>query len=63
MLVKKIEHSNRICTNLENETPKILWDFEKQIDRPVLARRPHLVSINKARRTAYPVNFSIPTEH
>ena len=31
---------------LENETNKILWDFEIQTDRPITARRPDLMLIN-----------------
>ena len=32
---------------LENETHKILWDFEIQIDHLILARKPQLVLSNK----------------
>ena len=31
----------------ENETHKILWDFEIQSDPPILARRSELVLIKK----------------
>ena len=32
---------------LNNETNKLLWDFEKQTDHLILARRPDLVIVNK----------------
>ena len=32
---------------LENETLKILWDFEIQTDHLILARRPHLAIVNR----------------
>ena len=31
----------------ENETHKVLWDFEIQTDHQIPARRPELVIINK----------------
>ena len=34
-------------STLENETLKILWDFEIQTDHLLLARRPNLMIINK----------------
>ena len=37
-------------STLENETHKILWDFEIQIDYLVLARRPEIVIINKKKK-------------
>ena len=35
---------------LENETQKILWDFEIQIDHLFPARRPDLVIVNKKKK-------------
>ena len=32
---------------LENETHKLLWDFEIQTDHQISARRPDLIIINK----------------
>ena len=37
-------------TVLENEMHKILWDFKIQMDHLILARRPHLVLINKKKK-------------
>ena len=36
----------------ENETRKILWDFEKQTDYLIAARRPDLVIVNKKKDLA-----------
>ena len=35
---------------LENETHKILWDFEIQTDHLISARRPDLVIVNKKKK-------------
>ena len=34
-------------SSLENETHKVLWDFEIQRDNLIPARRPDLLMINK----------------
>ena len=38
---------------LENATHKLLWDFEMQTDHPIVARRPHLVIVNKKKKKTY----------
>ena len=50
---------------LENETHKLLWDFEIQMDHLISARRPDLVIINKEkkRRTCRIVDFAVPVDH
>ena len=48
---------------LENETHKILWDFEIQTDHLITARRPDLVLINKKKRTCHIVDFAVPADH
>ena len=48
---------------LENETHKILWDFEIQTDHLITARRPDLVLINKKERICHLVDFSVPADH
>ena len=48
---------------LENETHKILWDFEIQMDHQIPARRPDLVVINKKERTYHLVDFSATEDH
>ena len=47
---------------LENETHKILLDFEIQTDHLIPARRPDLVLINKKKRTCHIVDFAILTD-
>ena len=37
---------------LENETHKLLWDFEIQMDHLISDRRPDLIIINKERELA-----------
>ena len=46
-------------STLENETHKILLDFELQADHPFLARRPDLILIYKKKRTCDLINFAI----
>ena len=47
---------------LENETHKILWDFEIKTDHLIPARRPDLVLINKKERPCHLVDFAVPTD-
>ena len=42
---------------LENETYKLLWDFDIQTDHQISARRPDLIIINKI------VDFAVPANH
>ena len=37
---------------LENDTHKLLWDFDIQTDHQISARRPDLIVINKKRQLA-----------
>ena len=48
---------------LENETHKILWDFEIKTDHLIPARRPDLVLIDKKERTCQLVDFAVPADH
>ena len=47
----------------ENETHKLLWDFEIQTDQLISAKRPDLVIINKKKRTCRIVDFAVPADH
>ena len=49
--------------NLENETHKILWNFEIQMDHRILARRADLQIINNRKRTFQIVDFALPANH
>ena len=48
---------------LENETHKLLWDFEIQTDHLISARWPHLIMIYKKERTRRILNFAVPADH
>ena len=48
---------------LENNTHKILWDFDIHTNHLISARRPHLIIINKRKRTCKIVDFAVPAEH
>ena len=45
---------------LVNEKPKLLWDFEIQMDHLISASRPDLIIINKIERTCRIVSFAVP---
>ena len=47
----------------ENDTHKILWDFEVQTDHPILAKSPNKVLINKQKTICHQVDFSVPVDH
>ena len=47
----------------ENETYKLLWDFEIQTDHQISARRSDLIIINKEKRTCRIVDFAVPADH
>ena len=44
---------------LENETHKILWDFEIPMNPPIPANKPGLVIINKAKEPSIPVDHRV----
>ena len=46
----------------ENETHKILWQFDIQMDHSIPHRRPNLVLTNK-KKTCHLVDFAIPMDH
>ena len=48
---------------LENETLKILWDFDMQTDHLISARRPDQGIVNKKKRTCRIVDFPVLTDH
>ena len=48
---------------LENDTHKLLWDFDIQADHLISARRPELIIINNKKRTCKIVDFAIPADH
>ena len=50
-------------SGLENETYKLLWEFEMQMDYQILARRPDDILINKRVRTCRIMDFALPVKH
>ena len=47
---------------VENDTHKLLWDFDIQTDHLILARRPDHIIINKKKRTCKIVGFAVPAD-
>ena len=53
---------------LENNTHKLLWDFDIQTDHLLSARRPDLIIINKKKKkkkkkTSKIVDFAVQADH
>ena len=48
---------------LENNTHKVLWDFDIHTDHLISARRPDLIIINKKKRICKIVDFAVPADH
>ena len=48
---------------LENDTHKLLWNFDIQTDHLIPARRPDLIIINKTKRTCEIVDFAVPADY
>ena len=51
------------ATVLENDTPKLLCDFDIQMDHVISARRPDLIVIHNKKRTCKIVDFAVPADH
>ena len=47
---------------IENDRAKILWDFQIQTDRMVMANQPDIVVIDKEQRKAVVVDIAIPSD-
>ena len=54
-------------SHIENDTHKLLWDFDTQTDHLISARRPDLMIINnnkkKKKRISKIVDFAVPADH
>ena len=65
----KFDHTNKWYIHkpasvLENDTHKLLWDFDIQTDHLIMARRPDLIIIKKKKkRTCKIVDFTVPADH
>ena len=64
----KFDHTNKWYMHnpapvLENDSHKLLWDFNIQTDHLIPTRRPDLMIINKKKRTGKIVDFAVPADH
>ena len=64
----KFDHKNKWYMNnpepvLENNTHKLLWDFDLQTNHRISARRPVLIIINKKKKICKIVDFAVPADH
>ena len=49
---------------IDNDTHKLLWDFDIQTDNLISARRPGLIIVNKKKkRICKIVDIAVPSEH
>ena len=48
---------------LENDSHKLLWNFNIQTDHLIPARRPDLIIINKKKRICKIVDFAVLVDH
>ena len=48
---------------LENNTHKLVWDFEIYTDHLISVSRPDLIIINKKKITCKIVDFAVPADH
>uniref|UniRef100_A0A087XGF1 Reverse transcriptase zinc-binding domain-containing protein n=2 Tax=Poecilia formosa TaxID=48698 RepID=A0A087XGF1_POEFO len=48
---------------VENDRAKILWDFQIQTDKMVMANQPDIVVVDKEQRKAVVVDVAIPSDH
>ena len=48
---------------LENDTHKLLWDFDIHTDHLISARKLDFIVINKKERTCKIVDFAVPADH
>ena len=46
----------------ENDTHKLLWDFDIKMDHLISARKPDLIIINKKKKYKI-VGFAVPADH
>ena len=70
IMIKKLkfDHTNKWYKHntesvLENETHKLLKDFEIQTDHLISARQPDILMVNKTKRTYLTVDFAVPSDH
>ena len=55
-------HMHNPTPVLENDTHKLLWDFDLHTDHLIAAKRPDLMIINKKKRICKIVDFAVPAD-
>ena len=55
--------TNSICTNLDNDTHKLLLNFDIHSDHLISARRSDFKILNKTRKICQIVNFAVTPDH
>ena len=60
---KKKRYMHNPAPVLENDSHKLLWDFNIQTDHLIQVRRPDLIIINKRKRICKMVDFAVPADH
>ena len=48
---------------LENDTHKLLWDFEIETVLLISPKRPETVRVNIKKKTCQIVDFAVPADH
>ena len=52
---------------LENDTHKLLWDFDKETDHRISTRRPDLIILKKKKKKKKKIrkiiDFAVPADH
>ena len=64
----KFDHTNKWymlnpAPVLENDTHKLLWDFNIRTDHLIPARSPDLIIINKQKKIFKIIDFAVPVDH
>ena len=64
----KFDHTNKWYMHnpapvRENDSHKLLWDFNIQTDQLIPARRPDLITINKKKSICKIVDFTVAADH
>ena len=59
--IRPLMHSSALV--LEDNTHKLIWDFDIQTDHLFSARRPALIIINKKKRNCKIVDFAVSADH
>ncbi|MGZ7254081.1 hypothetical protein ACXWO5_10720, partial [Streptococcus pyogenes] len=47
---------------MENDRAKILWDFQMQTDKMVVANQPDIVVVDKQKKTAVVIDVAVPND-